>query len=242
MADHRLTPRDTLPVSDSVVGVHDSAVLINHYRNRCFEVLKRIAEAEQNSPSQVREEDIIDGYIYLHFVLEAGLNCFFRRFANDFLKKDLDRIEMMKDVDAISFRDKVTMFVLNTQFDFEDKIEEATKRSSIIGKLTNFCGARNAFAHGHGIVTKFNDVSTREHSRAKKLLNIGEFKKHVGYFVNILDDMRFFVEHMHTPLQKAHQDWISRYVLSDGCIPDYFFECLKLERTHYVVRAQSLND
>ncbi len=86
--------------------------------------------------------EIIDAYIGLHLILEIGINNFFREIIIPTFQKKVSKYKMIKDIDNISFSDKVTMFVYYSKFNFAD-IEKATEYQKIVGMTRHFGKVRN---------------------------------------------------------------------------------------------------
>ncbi len=149
------------------------------YRERCKEILHR---------KSLGDLDKVDFYVSLHFVLEIGLNTIFRRISLSSLKKDIDHFEVIKNLDGIEFRDKTILFIYNSNFDFGDRLPEATEHHKVIKRMRDFAYMRNAIAHGHSAISTGEDSSELRRRLDENLT------KQIALFRSILTDMRFFIE------------------------------------------------
>ncbi len=141
------------------------------------------------------ENDIIDILISLHLILEIGINGLFRALSNQTFKKDVDILERMEKIDSINFIDKVTMFVYFGNFDFKDKLDEATKYHKIIGTLKDFTYMRNALLHGHALHTITDlDTSAKRKTRTQEKLNVEFLNNQIKKFQFIMDGMTFYLD------------------------------------------------
>lgn len=193
----------------------ESVYLITSNRERCADLLKK---------HSLSEDDMVDVYISLHIVLEAGLNSLFRYISLSQIKNPKSRIEAIKHLDRISFIDKATLFIYSSSFDFGDNFEKALEYRKIIDELIRFSEVRNKLLHGHSISAIF-DLSRKEvqqSSEAKKLLDEKKLKVQIELFRHIMEGLRFYVDHLITldkdkwvkPLVTffLRDDFLSKYV------------------------------
>ena len=146
------------------------------------------------------EEDIIEIYLALHFVLEIGLNGLFRELYLPEIKKGLSWKDVAKNIDEISFRDKLTLFIYNSPFDFGSKIDEAKRRHSVIEETRQFCKVRNQLIHGHLIRTeRYVNVDVKKSKEIKSptrlLLTEERLGEQLERFRYIVESTRFYLEH-----------------------------------------------
>ena len=174
-------------IDTKIYTTSESHYLIDANRQRCKEIFAK---------QQWEHGELIDGYIALHIVLEAGLNSLYRQLALRSLKKGVDRIKVMQNIDAISFIHKSTLFIYNSKFNFDDKLDQATKYHKIIGTLKQFCQTRNALLHGHAIATiSGDDVNEPRDTEIRRSIASGEeVKKQLNRFRFITDGMIFYLD------------------------------------------------
>lgn len=170
-----------------ISGVSESQYLIYSNRQKCKELF---------SKTEWKHGELIDGYIALHIVMEAGLNSLFRKLALRSLKKDVDQIKVMKNIDEISFRHKAVLFIYNSKFDFDGKLSDAARYHKIIDTLKDFCAIRNELLHGHAIATIFGpDGSEPRHTTTRKnIMSAEEVEKQLDRFRFIMDGMIFYLD------------------------------------------------
>ncbi|MDR3547141.1 MAG: hypothetical protein P4M11_02485 [Candidatus Pacebacteria bacterium] len=154
------------------------------YRERCKEILKR---------DPLGDLDKIDFYVSLHFVLEIGLNTIFRRISLNSLKKDVNRFEVIKNLDNIEFIDKAVLFIYNSNFEFGERLPEAAEHHKVIGRMKNFAYMRNAIAHGHSAIS-----TEEERSYLRERLD-ENLSKQIGLFRSIMTSMRFYLGCLQMP-------------------------------------------
>ena len=93
-----------------------NATIESHY----LRISNKEKVRELLSKSELNENDIIDAFISLHILLEVSLNSLFRRLSFLSIKENFDRSKVDENLDTISFRDKVTLFIYNSKFKFQD--------------------------------------------------------------------------------------------------------------------------
>lgn len=199
---------DKIIVSESIITSMESDYLIISNRKKVAELL---------SKPELEEEDIIDTFIALHIVLEVSLNTFFRHVSLSSIKKDIDKLEVIKNLDNISFIDKTILFIYNSKFNFQD-IGEASYYHSIIATLRDFSFIRNQLLHGHSIST-VTDENGVHHSNLKKFLNEDALQKQVRKFLFILQGMQFYLGCLDSPLTPAGREAYKKSYLNDEFVP-----------------------
>jgi len=166
------------------------------------------------------EENIIDFLISLHIVLEASLNSLFRRLTIEQIKKLVGPLEVIKNLDNISFMDKTTLFIYNSNFDFGDRVSEATKYHKITGKIKQFSEVRNKLLHGHSISTLFPHEGPKKASEMRALLSEEYVKEQIERFKFILEGMRFYIDCLEGNfINPKGKEYLKKEFLSDN-----FFE------------------
>jgi len=205
------------PVNATIqVGISTTATLESHYlissnKDKVRELL---------SKSELQENDIIDAFISLHILLEVSLNSLFRQLSLLSIKENFDRLKVVENLDTISFIDKVTLFIYNSKFKFQD-INKATEYHKIIGTLKNFASIRNKLLHGHSIITVIDDDGARS-SQTKELLNKDHLKKQVKKFLIILEGLRYYLDCLDSSLTSAGKESYKKDFLDDSFIPDSY--------------------
>ncbi|KKW41645.1 MAG: hypothetical protein UY92_C0015G0057 [Candidatus Magasanikbacteria bacterium GW2011_GWA2_56_11] len=174
-----------------------------------------------NKSPLTEEGDFIDILIGLHIILEVGLNSFFRQVSLLSIKKNIDRLEIMDNIDKVGFIDKTILFIYNSKFDFGTEIEEAIKHHKIIGILRNFAETRNKLLHGHAIAT-FHTEENRipRLSRSRKILNLNFLQEQITRFRKILAGMRFYLDHLDSPITESGKQDLAESYLDDSFIPE----------------------
>lgn len=162
----------------------ESDYLVISNREKCRQLLIK---------TEFTENNLIDFFIALHMVLEVGLNTFFRHLYLTEIKKNIDKLEIIKNLDEISFRDKVTLFVYNSKFDFNGKMSEAENFHRIIGKIRDFSGLRNQLLHGHSLSTLYENGSSRQ-STLRSAMTVAGLQRQIENFKFIMDGMRFYLD------------------------------------------------
>src|SRR3989344_3235133 len=172
---------ETIGIRDSVAARTESNHLVISNKEKCRQIL-----AKEN----LTEEDIIDFLVSLHVVLEVSLNSLFRNLSLLGIKKGVDDFEVAKNVDEISFIHKATLFIYNSKFNFDGKLDAATHYHSIIGTLKDFAAPRNKLLHGHSISTIFAEGNQR-HSPLRRNINRQYLDEQITKFRHIMEGMRF---------------------------------------------------
>ncbi len=159
--------------------------------------------------------DTIDMLLSLHIVLEVGLNHIFRHITLYKLKKQVDKIEIIKNIDEISFRDKLTLFIYNTSFDFGDKLPEASKHHKIIKILKDFAGIRNQIMHGHAIAT-INEHGEPRHTTLRKItLTDIVLREQISKYTKIVDGVNFYLDSLSDKSFQPQLQHYKKYIAYD---------------------------
>lgn len=163
--------------------------IFNHFETRSNILLaKKVSDLSVN--------DKLDVIISLQILLEAGVNSVIRDLAVHSLKKDLTYVDIAKDLDGVGFREKIASFIYGATFNFGTDTAEASARRKVLGKMQNFTQYRNAIMHGHTIA--YQSVNgTRSSTVLHDILEDNEvFKRHVAQYATIIDDVKFYVDHL----------------------------------------------
>lgn len=203
--------RDTVSVSDSFSITTESEYLIISNKEKIAGLLAL------EDPS---EGEMIDTLISLHIVLEVGLNTLFRHVSLLSIKKGIERLEVIKNIDNISFIDKMVLFIYNSKFNFDD-IGRATEYHKIIGTLKSFSSIRNQLLHGHSIST-VTDERGHHHSKLKESLNKKALEDQVQKFIFILEGMRYYVDCLDSPFNGSGKESFKNSYLDDTFIPENY--------------------
>lgn len=171
----------------------ESDYLLISNRNKCKKLLMS---------SDLDENDIIDGLISLHMVLEVGLNALYRHLSLSSLKKQVDHFKVIENLDNISFIDKTILFIYNSRFNFIGKEDFANKYHGIISRIKDFAHLRNKLLHGHSIST-IPKKGEKTYSRLKKEINLDTLKKQITQFCFIIEGMRFYLNCLDSALTEA---------------------------------------
>ena len=188
MSQENSKASDGIRMSDSVSVRTESVYLLQSHRNKARDLLVS---------SDLTQHDIMDALVSLHIVLEVGINTFFRQifpFGN--LRHIFDSEKTIENLDAISFTDKVAMFLYAGSFSFanEEERKKAGEYQKIIGEIKRFSEMRNKLLHGHSIGVLHAD-GKKTHSALSKKLNLDTLQKQVVSFHTILEGVAFFFEH-----------------------------------------------
>lgn len=176
-----------ISVNSVTVRLESDYLLISN-KEKCKELL------QQYKGNCLTQELAIDFLIALHIVLEVGLNTFFRHVTVKGIKKGVKFLDVSKNLDRISFIDKVVLFIYNSKFHFgEDVLEKATEYHAIIGKLRQFSEARNKLLHGHSISTITDSDGTR-HSEAYSITQEEKIIEQIKRFRFIMEGLRFYFD------------------------------------------------
>jgi hypothetical protein len=162
----------------------ESFYLLTSNRDRCRRLL---------SLKEITEDEIIDTLVGLHLVLEIGINAFHRELTSIQIKKAVDHLIILDNLDRISFIDKTILFIYNSNFNFEGKIKEATDYHSIIGHMKKFSDIRNKLLHGSTVMTIYaSDDKPEKKSPTRNLLTLKTLHEQIESFKTIMAGMRFY--------------------------------------------------
>jgi hypothetical protein len=193
--DIKITPEPAkmlITFSNVTVKTESNYFFISR-RKKCTEFLKI------NDP---KESDILEFLLNLHFVLEIGVNTFFRNYYKCLTNYDF--INGSKEIDNISFSDKVTIFLNENRFNLrtgEDLKTNRDKVSKIIKRIKDFNYIRNMIVHGHPI----NEISSGEYknqSELKSKLNKVFYTKQIENFKEIISNINYFVDRIETTIRR----------------------------------------
>lgn len=196
-------------ISDKILLKLESGYLITSNKKKCHDLI---------ISSGLNNDNIVDALIGLHIVLEVSLNTLYRHLTRSVIKKGIDQFEVMKNIDNISFIDKTILFIYNSKFNFEDKLDKANKYHSIINKMRNFSEVRNKLLHGHSISTTFDGERNR-HSELRKMLNPDFLKEQIKKFCFIMKGMRFYLDCLDSRLTPAEKEQYKKSFLDDSFLP-----------------------
>ena len=193
----------------------ESLYLLHSNRKRCTELL---------SKPELTEEEITDALIFLHLVLEVGLNGYFRSLQfNAFGDDEEIRLKMWDDFDKINFIDKAVFFIRSSRFDLKGKGNEAQKHYSVISRMRDFSEVRNRLLHGHSVLTMHTFEGETYESKSKKMLTHDFLKKQVEKFISILNSILFFNEALDWGGSGSDpRSFAKEQYLSDAFIPKAF--------------------
>ncbi|MEK7597198.1 MAG: hypothetical protein AAB441_00965 [Patescibacteria group bacterium] len=165
----------------------DSLYLVLSNRKRCKKLLNK---------HNLTEGDIIDTYISLHIILEVSLNALYRQIITHQIIKPISRLEVINNIDKISFIDKTTLFIYNAHFNFKNNLDESAIHHKIIEKLRTFSGIRNKLLHGHSVGSISIDENQPQVTETKKVLDLNNLKRQLRLFIDINNGLRFFLDHL----------------------------------------------
>lgn len=209
-------PNDQVQIKDSLVAFQDSLYLVVSNRKQCNALL---------SKKELSEEDIVDIYISLHFVLEISLNALYRQITRRQIVKPIHHQEVIENIDKIGFIEKTTLFIYNSSFDFGDDLEESATHHQIIKKLIAFAGIRNKLIHGHSIGSLTTGDGSTRLTKTKEALELERLKLQIKLFIDINKGMQFFLDHLNLDAK----GWTKKYIedlknqyLTYSFIPTFF--------------------
>jgi len=163
--------------------------VFNHFESRSNILLSK-------EVSGLTVHNKLDIIISLQILLEAGVNSVIRDLAVHSLKKGITYVDVAKDLDSIGFREKTASFIYGATFDFGEDIAEATNRRKVLGKMQNFTRYRNAIMHGHTIAQQSVNGSRSSTALHDILEDDNTFKLHIKQYAEIMDDLKFYVNHL----------------------------------------------
>lgn len=152
----------------------------------------------KNNPT---ESEILEFLLALHFVLEIGINAFFRGYYKTSSNYDLSQDS--KDIDSVDFINKIILFINCNKFILIDKkdVEMAHDLAKKLpGKIKNFNNIRNMIVHGHS-VSEISGAIIKK-SPLKSKLNKNSYKKQIDDFKEILTGINYFIDRLDTHIPK----------------------------------------
>lgn len=162
-------------------------------KNKCIEFLKM---------EKYTEADILEFLLNLHFVLEVGVNTFFRNYYKCFTNYDF--LKGSKEIDNINFSDKITIFLNENKFTLKAEEDLSMNRqmvNEITGLIKNFNNIRNMIVHGHPI----NEISSGQHknqSPLKSKLSEESYQKQIEDFRKIVSNINYFVDRLEITIRR----------------------------------------
>ncbi len=197
----------------SITTVEESKYLIYSNKRKCSFILKK---------NNITEEDYIDFYISLHLVLEVSLNAFYRKNVLTHIQNPKNQIEIIKNLDKISFLNKTILFLYNSTFIFkdDDTYKKATEYHSIINTIRDFSSVRNSLIHGGSISSVYLDGEETKITDIKKMLNMEGVKKQKDKFLFIIKGMRFYLDNLDSQYWKKN----GKKYLKNEFLDDSFLE------------------
>jgi hypothetical protein len=190
----------------------ESSYLIESRKKICAEIL---------SKGKLNEPDAIEFCISLHTVLEVSINSLFRDLILPEIKKAVNELEIRENLDDISFRDKVTLFVYTSKFNLDgagNLVRRATEYHSIINELKRFAEIRNRLIHGHSVSSIFIPGEKPAHSRTRKALTEEGLKEQIKLYRHILEGLRFYIDRLDN-LPKDTKKYSKENYLDDSFLP-----------------------
>lgn len=223
---------DSIKMHVSLKLISESVYLSISNKKRCIEILNKL-DLTKLTEEEI-EENIIDSLISLHLILEVNLNALFRHLSHNQLLQlshaNIDEIEMIKNIDKIEFISKTTLFIYNSKFNFDNKLNEVENHHKIIEKLKYFSEMRNKIIHGHSIMTIIEEGKSRN-SELKKKLNEEFLFKQIECFKSIMEGMRFFLDCLDSSLSLSKRESYKKEFLSDDFLTDTnFYKRMKLKK------------
>jgi len=199
MENKSVKSNNTIKVAIAISSFSESPYIIDSNRKKFTSIANK---------KEWTHGDMIEMLLSLHIVLEVGLNYLFRHLAIYKLKKQVDKIDVIKNIDEISFKDKLTLFIYNSSFDFGDKLPEASEHHKIINIVKDFAGIRNKIMHGHAIAT-INEEGSSKHTALRKLvLTDDALREQISKYKKIVDGVNFYLDSLS---DKSFQPQIQHY-------------------------------
>jgi hypothetical protein len=160
-----------------------------------------------------KEDDILEFLLNLHFVLEIGINTFFRNYYKH--TSNYDFFSDSKEIDNIDFYSKITIFLHENNFTLETRESEHESRKKvkqIMGTIKNFNYTRNMIVHGHSI-SEIHYGETKIQSKLKATLNKDYVIKQIDSFKDILNNLNYFIDRINTKISKEQLQSFQRIYL-----------------------------
>ena len=168
--------------------------------------------------SELDFNDIVDCFISLHIVLEVSLNFLYRNLSLLSMKKTIDSFKIMENIDNINFIDKTILFIYNSKFNFNGKLDKATEYHKIIGTMRDFSNVRNKLLHGHSISTIY-EQEEKSHSNLKKKISLECLGEQIKKFRFIMEGMRFYLDCLDSNLTEQGKEDFKKEYLNDDFLP-----------------------
>jgi hypothetical protein len=182
----------TVTVNNVTLKVESNYFFISR-RNKCTEFLKI---------DDPKEADILEFLLNLHFVLEVGINTFFRNYYK--FSSNYDFFKNSREIDNINFNDKVTIFLNENNFTLitgENLYTSREKVNEITGLTKNFNNIRNMIVHGHS-VSEISSGDHKEQSSLKSKLTKESYIKQIDSFKKIITNINYFIDRLDTKIQR----------------------------------------
>lgn len=189
----------------------ESNHVLNSRRKLCEELI---------SKTDLTENDFLEFLLALHFVLEIGINTFFRNYYSISSKQNPLRDE--NELDEINYIDKVRFFINANNFLYKDgESVEISKINAIrlLEDLKSFGRNRNMIIHGHSV----SEVTCEEtkQSKLKNKLNSESLDKQIKSFKDILRNLNYFIDILETNVNKDQMLNFQKSFLSDEFLNNY---------------------
>lgn len=151
------------------------------------------------------EPEILEFLLALHFVLEIGINTFFRGYYKT--SSNYDFSQDNKDIDSVDFINKVIIFINCNKFtliDGDDVSIAHDLAKKLPGRIRNFNNMRNMIVHGHSI-SEISGVTIKKSPLKSKLSKDGYIKQ-IDDFKEILIGINYFIDRLDTHIPKSQLD------------------------------------
>ncbi len=173
----------------SVSFKHESNHVLTSRRQLCKDFLSKRED--------LSESDILEFLLALHFVLEIGINTFFRNYYSTYTNQNPLKYE--NELDEINYIDKIRFFINSNNFIYKDGNDvqiSKEKAKRLISDMKSFGRIRNMIIHGHSVSEVTGEINKK--SKLKDKLSPDSLIKQKTLFKNILENINFFVEKLET--------------------------------------------
>lgn len=163
-----------------------------------------------------KESDILEFLLHLHFVLEIGINTFFRNYYKH--SSNYEFFKYSKDIDNIDFQNKIIIFLHENNFTLKTGENLNTSRqkiNDIIGTMRNFNNLRNMIVHGHS-VNEIHFGEQRIQSNLKSKLNTDYVAVQMESFKKILANLNYFIDRLNTKIPEDQLQSFQKIYLDLG--------------------------
>lgn len=207
--DIKITPEPLkmmVTVNNVTLKVESNYFFISR-RDKCTEFLKI---------DDPKEADILEFLLNLHFVLEIGINTFFRYYYKLF--SNYDFFKDGSEIDKVGFYDKITIFFNENSFTLETGENLNTSRqrvNEVIGLIKNFNNIRNMIVHGHSI-SEISCGEEKTQSSLKSKLNKDYCIKQIENFKKIILNINYFIDRLDTKVQRDTIEMFQKNYLDLG--------------------------